>query len=399
MRSVAGAERSTKWLGAVAVFTIALVPFVGYLAPLGFAPLLALCGLLATPGLARSRPASPPALALFVLVVWALISLSWSPGAPQVADLKDSGDMESFTGLKLLFQLALYGSAIAALGGLSDRSARRAATVLAISVLALALLVALDGVSGAAFYQWLRTAINDPIRPDLAVVKVSIATYALALLFWPTARIMSGRGWTPAAFVLLGAVIVGAVALSADASWAALAFGFMAFGAVRLFGKAAARLLVAVVAAPFVLGPVMLLWGVHSGLVAWLHRHVPRSWDARLDIWAFTADHVQAHAIRGWGLDASRTFGPAIPLHTHNAAMQLWLELGAVGAALGGIFFSWVAYRIVALTGESQEEGAIAAGALVTYLTIGALSFGVWQEWWLALGALTVIACDISRKD
>jgi len=231
------------------------------------------------------------------------------------------------------------------------------------------------------------------------VVKVSIATYALALLFWPTARIMSGRGWTPAALVLLGAVIVGAVALSADASWAALAFGFIAFGAVRLFGKVAVRLLVAVAAAPFVLAPVLLLWGVHSGLVAWLHEHVPRSWDARLDIWAFTADHVQTHAIRGWGLDASRTFGPAIPLHTHNAALQLWLELGAVGAALGGVFFSWVAYRIVALTGESREEGAIAAAALVTYLTIGALSFGVWQEWWLALGALTVIACDISRKD
>ncbi|HQR90550.1 MAG TPA: O-antigen ligase family protein, partial [Caulobacter sp.] len=65
----------------------------------------------------------------------------------------------------------------------------------------------------------------------------------------------------------------------------------------------------------------------------------------------------------------------------------------------GGVFFSWVAYRIVALTGESREEGAIAAAALVTYLTIGALSFGVWQEWWLALGAFTVIACDISRKD
>ncbi|OYX94080.1 MAG: polymerase, partial [Caulobacter sp. 35-67-4] len=152
------------------MFTIALVPFVGYLAPLGFAPLLALCGLLATPGLARPRPASPPAMALFVLVVWALISLAWSPGAPSVSDLKDSGDLESFTGLKLVFQLGLYGAAIAALSGLSDRSARRAATVLAVSVLSLALLVALDGVSGAAFYQWLRAVTNDPIRPDLAVV-------------------------------------------------------------------------------------------------------------------------------------------------------------------------------------------------------------------------------------
>jgi O-antigen ligase len=124
---------------------------------------------------------------------------------------------------------------------------------------------------------------------------------------------------------------------------------------------------------------------------------VPSSWDARLNIWAFTANQIQTHAIRGWGIDASRTFGFAIPLHTHNAAMQLWLELGAIGAALGGVFFSWVAYRIVGVTGESREDGAMAAGTLVTYLVIGGVSFGVWQEWWLALGALAVIGCGVAR--
>ena len=37
-----------------------------------------------------------------------------------------------------------------------------------------------------------------------------------------------------------------------------------------------------------------------------------------------------------------------------------------------------------------------AAGAVAAYLVIGALSFGVWQEWWLGLGALTagMIAVD-----
>jgi hypothetical protein len=40
----------------------------------------------------------------------------------------------------------------------------------------------------------------------------------------------------------------------------------------------------------------------------------------------------------------------------------------------------------------------MAAGALVSYLVIGALSFGVWQEWWLGLGALTLIACDLVRR-
>jgi len=39
----------------------------------------------------------------------------------------------------------------------------------------------------------------------------------------------------------------------------------------------------------------------------------------------------------------------------------------------------------------------MAGAALVSYLVIGGLSFGVWQEWWLALGALTLIACGLAR--
>ena len=49
-------ERRTRWLGALAVFLMVMTPLIGYLAPLGFAPLLSVVGLLATPGLARSRP-------------------------------------------------------------------------------------------------------------------------------------------------------------------------------------------------------------------------------------------------------------------------------------------------------------------------------------------------------
>jgi O-antigen ligase len=96
-------------------------------------------------------------------------------------------------------------------------------------------------------------------------------------------------------------------------------------------------------------------------------------------------------------LDASRTFGPAIPLHTHNAQLQLWLELGAIGAALAGVFFCWLAYGVVRLSQRSRAEAAMAAAALVSYLVIGGLSFGVWQEWWLGLGAMTLIACGLAR--
>ncbi|HWU81545.1 MAG TPA: O-antigen ligase family protein, partial [Caulobacter sp.] len=57
-------ERRTRWLGALAVFMMVMTPLIGYLIPLWFAGLLSLVGLLATPGLARSRPPLLPMLAL-----------------------------------------------------------------------------------------------------------------------------------------------------------------------------------------------------------------------------------------------------------------------------------------------------------------------------------------------
>lgn len=389
---------ASSWRAGVAIFLFGLVPPIAYLAPLGFAPLMALVGLLALPGVGARRPAARPMLVLVLLVGWAALSLLWSPAAVDPATLKTYGDVEAVTALKLALQLAAYGAAVIGLRAVSDESARRTATLLAYGAIGLAVLVAVDGLSGAAIYQSLRDLIGDPIRPDLAKVKVSISTYVLALLFWPAAHVLAARGRRGAAALLLAATVAAAATMSSDASLAGLGLGLAAWLLVGKGGPAGGRILVGLVAAPFILAPLAVLFGVQTGVWGKLHQWVPASWDARLDIWAFAADKIQAHPIRGWGLDASRTFGLAIPLHTHNAQLQLWLELGAVGAALAGVFFCWLAYGLSRLSVERRGEAAMGAGALVTFLTIGGLSFGVWQEWWLALGALTVIACEMARR-
>ncbi|CAN7549615.1 O-antigen ligase family protein [Caulobacter sp. LjRoot300] len=389
--------RRTPWLSGVAIFVVVMTPLLAYLAPLGFAPLLALAGLLALPGLRLTRAAAPPLLILVALALWAAVSMSWSPFAAELSKLKGYGDIESVTALKLFLQLATYGAAVVALRGLSDAGARRAGTVLAYGMTALAAVAALDSLTGAAIYQKLHLATGQAIRPDVAMVKVSLSTYILALLFWPAALVLS-RLWRSGLIWLMavGTLVTSAVC-SSDACIVALAAGGLVWLLVYFAGQTGAKVLVGLVAAPFVLAPLAVLVGVQTGVVAWLHRLVPASWDARLNIWTFAADHIQAHPFRGWGLDASRTFGPAIPLHTHNAQLQLWLELGAIGAALAGVFFCWLAYGVVRLSQRSRTEAAMAAAALVGYLVIGGLSFGVWQEWWLGLGALTLIACGLAR--
>lgn len=393
-------ERRTRWLGAIAVFMMVMTPLIGYLIPLWFAGLVTLVGLLGMPALVRSRPPLLPMFALLLLVAWALISLSWSPAAPHLSDLRRDADVEKFTAIKLVLQLGFYGAAVVALGSMSRRSAWLSGRIMLVGVVLLAFVVFLDGVLQAAVYQVLHNLTEEPIRPDQAVVKVSQATYPLVLLFWPCARILDAwkfRGRNLLIALIALCTVVGAHFTNADAPIVAMLLGGLTWLGVRVIGKPIARALIPIVVAPFIFAPMVVLWGVRSGLFSWLHVMAPPSWDHRLNIWAYTANLIVEHALRGWGIDASRTF-PAIPLHTHNAALQLWLELGSVGAALAAAFFAWVVYRIVAWTGDDRRDGAMAAGTLVSYLVIGGLSFGVWQEWWLALGAIAAIACGVAQK-
>lgn len=396
-----GPERRTRWLGGLAVFMMVMTPLVGYLIPLWFAGVVSLVGLLATPVLARSRAPLLPMFALILLVFWALISLRWSPAAPHLAELKSDKQLEKFTAVKLVLQLGLYGSAVTALDALSIRSARLAGRVLVVGMVLLAAVVCLDAMLKAALYMKLHAATGEGIRPDLAMVKVAAGTYPLALLFWPCARLLDawkfrGRNLVIAAMALM--TVVGAQLTGADAPIAALLLGGLAWLGVRFVGKPFVRAMIPLVSALFIFAPMVVLWGVRSGLFGWLHAIAPPSWDQRLNIWAFAANQIVDHALRGWGIDAARTFGDAIPLHTHNAALQLWLELGSVGAALGAAFFAWILYRILGWIETDRRDGAMATASLVAYLVVGGLSYGVWQEWWLALGAIAAIACGIAQK-
>lgn len=394
-------ERRTRWLGGLAVFMMVMTPLLGYLAPKQFAALLSLVGLLAAPGLFRARRPLLPMFALALLALWSLISLSWTPALPDPARLKKFGAVEAFTAIKLFLQLGLYGAAVAMLGQMSTRSARLASRVMLVCAALLALVTCLDSVLGAKIYQALREASGDPLTPDLAMVKVSMGTYPLVLLLWPCARVLGAsnlKGRNILTAVLFAMILVGAHLTGADAPVVALVLGGLVWLGVRVIGKPVVRVLIPLVSAAFIFAPLAMLWGEKSGFVAWQHALVPPSWDHRLNIWAFAADRILEHPMRGWGIDASRTFGAAIPLHTHNAPLQIWLELGAFGAAMAAAFYAWILYGVLSWTEANRRDGAMAAGALVSYLVVSGFSFGVWQEWWLALGALAVIACGVAQK-
>jgi O-antigen ligase len=383
-----------RWNGFVVLFVFALVPLLGYLAPLGFAPLVALGGLMTLPLLPRERRLELwPVVVLGLLLGWMALSTLWSPHQPK--------DLTSSIAFKLTLLVMLGLSLISALAVMPREAARRGAVLLAAGMAGLSLILIADALAGARIYQALKLVIDEPIRPDLARRNIAQGAYVLALMFWPAAQAVGRLGWRMAAFpvaLMVAAVLAANRMLDADAPLFALAAGGVVWLAVRWLGPVAVRILLAAGVAAFTLAPLLMLEGVRTGLIGLLRNGFAASWNARLDIWTYVASQASVHPLRGWGVDASRSFGELIPLHPHNAALQIWLELGAPGAALAGALIGWIAACIAIMARTNPSHAAAAAAAMTAYLVIGALSFGVWQEWWVALGLLTVAALAVLRR-
>ena len=68
-----------------------------------------------------------------------------------------------------------------------------------------------------------------------------------------------------------------------------------------------------------------------------------------------------------------------MPLHPHNSSLQIWLELGAVGAIIVAVF-GWIFIRKL----EDDDTDPVLFGVVISILAFNFISFGVWQSWWIA---------------
>jgi O-antigen ligase len=122
----------------------------------------------------------------------------------------------------------------------------------------------------------------------------------------------------------------------------------------------------------------------------------------RIHIWNFAESMREQKPLTGWGLEAARAipggremadlFTPCgvpvmanfpstekLPLHAHNAALQVWLELGPAGVGA-------LCVLILALGWRARGPGPTAAFAGA--IAIALLSYGAWQGWWVATLAI-----------
>ena len=184
-----------RWTAGVLAGLLVLTPLLGWAGALGFAPAVALAGLLTVPAL-RVRVADRTLLlALFTALVWACASIFWSPWrAP---------DLEGQTGLKLVFMLALYGSAVSAARAVSEAGLNGLLKVLVAAVGLLSAILIVEALTDAAGYKALLAAFGQTVRPDYAVKNVAQGLYVLTLLAPPALVAARGRvRWALAALAL-----------------------------------------------------------------------------------------------------------------------------------------------------------------------------------------------------
>jgi O-antigen ligase len=74
--------------------------------------------------------------------------------------------------------------------------------------------------------------------------------------------------------------------------------------------------------------------------------------------------------------------------HPHNAAVQLWLEMGLVGAA---IVCALVVFAFRAMQGFPAQMRPLALGFWAAVVAVAIISHGAWQAWWLALVGIGIV--------
>ena len=123
----------------------------------------------------------------------------------------------------------------------------------------------------------------------------------------------------------------------------------------------------------------------------------------RGEIWTAFADLVPERPLLGYGVEASSIIAQtqtAVSLpenvrnllafaHPHNAPLQVWFELGFVGALFAAVL---VIFALRALERLPAERLGVATATAAAAFTISSVSHGAWQSWWFCLIGLVAAA-------
>jgi exopolysaccharide production protein ExoQ len=391
----------TRWPGLVFPIFICLAAVAAVLLPHGLVPLCAAAGLaLATDARIRSRffalLRGPLAMGLGALLVWAGLSTLWSPSI--------SG------GLLLVVQVAgvmLAGALLVAAAECLDGDSRDRALVALCFFGPLFLVLVLsellnDGVIAQALRSRHMASFHEVIYDRAAAIS--------AVLAWPVAYALWRRIGRLTAILFL--LLLGAALFELEMTAARLAFliGGLAFLISFWKPRLVIRgLLIMLLAAILALPPVVIATGIADRFPAIAEKLAETNTSSkhRLFIAQFVLNNIAERPIVGHGFDASRNLPggktpsvggePILPLHPHDAILQVWLELGAIGALIAAFVVALVLHAIDRLS-PRREAAAVACASFAAFFTMAVMSYGIWQNWWLMTAWIAATFVALTAK-
>lgn len=372
-------------LAGTAGLLIALLGPLAAMAPRGLPvwviliAVLSLAGLLRRGALGRLQRAMPGTAVVLAFLALAALSILWSPSPRAGLTVVEIG----YVGLG-----ALAGGAW--LSSLPAVEARRLTSLFLLGVFAGVLLFTVEAALDFPLHRWWN---HVPANAEIAESNVPKRTAVLlCLLVWPAAMALDRAGRRGMAIALPAVFAVACLLLTSRSAMLGIAIGGVAFALAVWSARLVRGALAAVlgIAFAFVL-PLVLLFDRVLNLdgADWLFRSAQH----RVEIWGMAAGRALETPVLGQGIDASRALDPEgavsrfgtltdslLPLHPHNAFLQVWLELGAVGAALA------LAAALLLLFGTGRMERRLQPFALALFasgLAMASTAYGIWQAWWM----------------
>jgi O-antigen ligase len=358
-------------------------------------------------GRAARLAASPGGIACAAFLAWCLASALWAESAFEAAE----------AGARLALLVAVAFVAVAVARGLDLEGRAFAARCLLAGLAVMIVLFVVEIATGSGVRELIRGA------PLNALTKTSRGSVVLAIVLWPGIGLLGLWLKRPAFAVALwvaSALVI--LNLNMSASKIALAGATAMFALAWVRPRVAVRSIQVMVVAAMLLFPLVPRYAMNQATLGMEgQQRLASSWQHRVQIWQFTEGQIAMRPLLGHGFDASRTIagqdqplylltpagdayriGKLFSLHPHNAYLQVWLELGAIGALLAATMAAWLIGLVLRLSDDRRVQ-ALAAAAVTSFLVNASVSFGIWQSWFLATAALGAVAlvlvAGLARKN
>ncbi|MBL8833900.1 MAG: O-antigen ligase family protein [Rhodospirillales bacterium] len=378
----------------VFLWSLGLVGPVAATAPNGLAVLFIVMGLAVIAGDPSARRLSgiPKVVALPMvgLLAWGYVTMLWAPD-PALA---------AFTLTRLV--LAVYaGLAIVSHALALDSAEIEQAERFFLAGYAAGLAILCAEIASQMVFGNGSSLFVQFIGPRAAIESFLNRSKTILSILLPLAISVGWRRHGPAAAAAIAAACL-AVFVVGESLASAMGLVVAAGGAVAAVGlgsRLGVRLSAIGIVAMFMAAPFVARLPVLAELA---QRHdITVSVYHRAAIWGFVAERIAERPFIGWGMEASRNipnahntlreFTELLPLHPHNAPLQYWLELGAVGAILAAAIAAALALR----TGGSLARRVAVMPTFLTAVFVACISYGLWQGWWYSslwiIGTLATI--------